>query len=258
MVIGGGPAGMEAALVAALRGHSVTLYEKEGELGGQLRAASNPPFKSALRTLVEYLSTQLNKLQVKIETKKEVTPELIDRVKPEVVIVATGAIPLIPPLPGFDDKKVITAMELHLGKKKVGNKVLVAGGGLTGCDTALSMAQEDKKVTVVEMLSEVASDLNGISRMALLELLAKNGVTILTETIIKEFSAKGAVVTDKGGNLRTLEADTIVLAMGVKSENKLLNKIKDKVREVYVIGDGLSPRKVGEAMHEGFVSGWKI
>lgn len=258
MVIGGGPAGMEAARVAALRGHKVTLYEKEEELGGKLRTASTPSFKRVLRDLVKYLSAQLNKLQVKVEIGKEVTPELLDRVSPEVAVIATGANPLIPTIPGVENKNVTSAVDLHWSKKRAGENVLVAGGGLTGCDTALFLAQEGKKVTIVEMLPNVAFDLNPMSRPALLDLLSKNGVGILTNTTIKKFVTKGVVILDKEGKLRTLEADTIVLAMGVKSEDKLINLIKKKVREVHIIGDCSSPRKIGEAIREGFVAGWKI
>jgi 2-enoate reductase len=260
MIIGGGPAGMEAARVAALRGHEVTIYEKENELGGQLKAASKPPFKSGIRDLVNYLSTQLRKLGVEVEIGKEVTPDLLDVVRPEAVVVATGAIPIIPSIPSIENEKIITAVDLHLGKKKAGDGVIVVGAGLVGCDTALSLAQEGKRVTVVKMRpgTEVATDVNQLSRLNLLEELHKNRVTFLLDHTIEEFTAEGLVVSDKEGRQETLKADTIVLALGAKSESKLAESLREKVSELYVVGDCVSPRKIGEAMHEGFVAGWRI
>lgn len=260
MVIGGGPAGMEAARVAALRGHQVTLFEKEKELGGQLRAASKPTFKTSLGNLVNYLRIQLGKLGVRVETGKEVTPDLVDSMKPEAVVVATGAIPEIPPFPGIENEKVITAVDLLTEKKKSGNEVIVLGASLVGCDTALYLAQDGKKVTVIKMRPgiEVAQDINTLNRAALLDELSKYGVTFLFDHTIKGFSAEGVVVTDKEGKQQTLKADTIVVALGAKSENKLAENLKGKVSELYVVGDCVSPRKIGEAMHEGFVAGWRI
>jgi 2-enoate reductase len=260
MVIGGGPAGMEAARVAALKGHEVTLYEKEGELGGQLRAASKPPFKSPIRDLVNYLRIQLSKLGVKVEMGKEVTYKLVDNVRPEAVVVATGATPLMPIIPGVENEKIITAVDLLLGKKKVGDEVIVLGAALVGCDTALYLAQEGKKVTIIKMRpgTEVAQDLNWFSRERLLLELPQNGVNILTNLTVKEFTAEGVVVTDKEGKQQTLKADTIVLALGARSENKLIANLRGKIDELYVVGDCVNPRKIGEAIHEGFVTGWRI
>jgi len=258
MVIGGGPAGMEAARVAALRGHEVVLYEKDAELGGKLRTASGYTFKGAILSLIEYLSVQLRKLGVKVETDKEVTPDLIDRVRPDAVVVATGASPLIPSIPGIDNENIITALDLHLNKRKTGDTVIVAGGGLVGSEAALSLAQEGKKVTIVEMLPEIACDLNVVSRMALLKELDDIGVRILTNTTIKEFTGDGLVVIDKEGKEQVLKADTVILALGSKPENKLAEELRGKVDELYVAGDCADPRKIGEAMHEGFAAGWQI
>ena len=166
-------------MCGSVKGNKVTLYEKEEELGGKLRTASTPSFKSVLRDLVKYLSAQLNKLQVKVEIGKEVTPELLDRVSPEVAVIATGANPLIPTIPGVENKNVTSAVDLHWSKKRAGENVLVAGGGLTGCDTALFLAQEGKKVTIVEMLPNVAFDLNPMSRPALLTCFQKTALASL-------------------------------------------------------------------------------
>ncbi|MBW1900842.1 MAG: FAD-dependent oxidoreductase [Deltaproteobacteria bacterium] len=258
MVVGGGPAGMEAARVAALRGHDVSLFERKNELGGQLNAASVPVFKRSLKNLVDYLSFQLEKLGVKVETGKEVDPQLIAQVAPEVVVVAAGASPLLPDIPGIKNEKNLTVVDLHLGEKKVGDTVIVAGGGMTGCDAALYLAQEGKTVTIVEMLPEIARDLNFISRIALLEKLSENGVNMLSHMTIREFTEQGLVTTDKEKKDQILKADTVVVALGAKSESRLANDLRDKVLELYEIGDCVSPRRIGEAIHEGFVTGWQI
>jgi len=258
MVIGGGPAGMEAARVAALRGHQVVLYEKDNEFGGQLKAPSRISFKEPVRGLINYLSVQLRKLGVKVELGKEVTPELVDLIKPDAVIVATGANPLVPQFPGVENDSVITAPDLHLGKKKAGDTVVVAGGGLVGLETALSLALEGKKVTAIKTRREILRDLNPVNRGALLAELSKIGVTILTDLIIQKFTDQGLVATDMEGKEHTFKADTVVIALGAESENKLAESLTDKVSELYVVGDCVSPRRIGEAMHEGLVAGWKI
>lgn len=258
MVIGGGPAGMEAARVAALRGHEVFLYEKKNQLGGQLNPASVPDFKHSLKSLAEYLSFQLEKLDVKVETGKEVDQQLIDQVAPEVVVLAAGASPLIPDIPGIENDKNITVVDLYLRKKEVGNTVIVAGGGVTGCEACLYLAQEGKNVTLVEMLPEIAGDLNFISRIALLKKLAENEVTILTNITIKEFTDEGLVATVNEGKNQVLKADNIVLALGATSENNLAQELRGEILELYEIGDCVAPRRIGEAIHEGFVTGWQI
>jgi 2-enoate reductase len=260
MVIGGGPGGMEAARVAAQRGHNVTLFERDKELGGQLKAASRPSFKSALGTLVKYLHAQLDALGVKIEMDKEVTPEIVQRIHPDAVIIATGANPEIPSFTGIQNEKVITAVDLLLGIRKAGAKVIVVGASLVGCDIALYLAQEGKRVSIIKMRpgDNVAEDINPINRSALLEQLVHNRVTFLFDLTIQEFISEGIIVSDKHGNRQIIKADSIVLALGAKPENKLVEQLKGKVSELYALGDCISPRKVGEAMHEGFVAGWRI
>jgi 2-enoate reductase len=260
MVVGGGPAGMEAARIAAIKGHSVTLFEKENELGGQLRAASQPAFKSALGSLIKNLRFQLDKLGVKVEMGKEVTPELVCSFKPEAVVVATGAKPGISSLPGAKSKKVFTAVDLLLGKRKAGDEVVVVGASLVGCDTALYLAQKGKKVSIIKVRpgNDIVLGINPENRTALMEQLTEFKVNFLFDLTIKEFTAEGISVVDKKEKPKIIKADTIVLAIGAKSDNKLAGDLKNKVSELYVVGDCVNPRKVGEAIHEGFVAGWRI
>lgn len=252
LVVGGGASGMEAARVTALGGHKVTLWEKGDVLGGNLIPASVPDFKQDYRRLINFLSTQIKKLGVTIEFAKEATAELILEMKPDVVFIATGSTSIVPEIPGVGKKMVVTAVDLLLGKQEAGKSVVVVGGGLIGCETALYLAQKGKKLTIVEMLDGVMLDMYSANRMHLLKLLADADVNILTETKCLEITDNSITIADKYGKRSTLEADTVVLAVGLKSNERLLEALKDKIPEVYAIGDCVEPRKVINAIWEGF------
>lgn len=252
LVVGGGASGMEAARVTALGGHKVTLWEKGDALGGNLIPASVPDFKQDYRRLINFLSTQIKKLGVTIEFAKEATAELILEMKPDVVFIATGSTSIVPEIPGVGKKMVVTAVDLLLGKQEAGKSVVVVGGGLIGCETALYLAQKGKKLTIVEMLDGVMLDMYSANRMHLLKLLTDADVNILTETKCLEIRDNGITIADKYGKRSTLEADTVVLAVGLKSNERLLAALKDKIPEVYAIGDCVEPRKVINAIWEGF------
>lgn len=252
LVVGGGPGGMEAARVAALRGHKVTLWEKDNALGGNLIPASIPDLKQDYRSLINYLSTQIEKLGVTIELGKEAIPELIQEAKHDAVIIATGSMPIISEIPGVEKAKVVTAVNVLLGKRETGESVVVVGGGLVGCETALYLAQKGKKLTIVEILDSVMRDMCIQNRAHLLQLLADAKVEILTETKVLEITDEGITIADKHGKRSTLEADTVVLAVGLKPNEKLLKSLTDKVPEVYAIGDCVEPRIVINAIWEGF------
>ena len=249
---------MEAARVAALQGHKVTLWEKKNTLGGNLIPASVPDFKDDYRLLINYLATQVNKLKVKVELEKEATPELIQRMKPDVVFVATGAIPIIPEIKGIEEGlqtgRVVTAVDLLLGKKEIGELVVVLGGGLIGCETALYLAQErGKKVTVIELLDSIARDMVWGNALDLVRLLDCANVKILTNSNALEVTDTGLIIADKQGAESTLEAETIVCAVGMKPVGEsLVEALKDKLPEVYTIGDCVQPSKVLNAIWEGF------
>ena len=252
LVIGGGPGGMEAARVAALRGHKVTLCEKGDALGGNLIPASVPDSKQDYRSLITYLSTQIEKLGVEVKLTTEATLKLIQEMKPEVVFIATGATPIIPDIPGVAQGNVISAIDVLLGKEEAGKSAVVIGGGTAGCEAALYLAQQGRKVTIVEMLDSVASDMYSVNRAHLLKLLDEANVHILTDTTVSEVTGKGVTITDRGGKRNTLDADTMVLSVGLKPDDKLLEALKDKVPEVYSIGDCVEPRRVIDTMREGF------
>jgi len=251
LVIGGGPGGMEAARVAALRGHKVKLWEKSGQLGGNLVPGSVPEFKSDVKALMEYLSCQIKKLGVQIELNKEATPELVKNANPDEVIIATGGMPILPEISGYGKMQSATATDLLLGKKEAGKKVVVVGGDVVGCETALWLAQKGKKVTIIETLEDVMVDILPANKQHMLQMLTKAGVSIVTGVKILEITDKGIRIENSGGK-EVLEADTIAVAMGLKPEANLVDKLKDAHFPVHAIGDCVQPRKIQNAIWEGF------
>ncbi len=253
LVVGGGIAGMEAARVAALRGHQVTLYEKRDKLGGHLVEGSVPEFKHDLRLLTDYYCTQLENLGVKTELAKEVTPELVQQMKPDVVIVATGSTPVVPDIPGIENDRVVTAIDVLSGMREAGEAVIVAGGGLVGCETAVYLAQKGKRVTVVEMLEEILPKVFEANKQYLFKMLAESGVNVLTNTTLARISDEGAIVVDKHHRYEAeLKADTVILALGLDSERDLLKALEGKVAELYSVGDCKEPGRIMDAVWDAF------
>ncbi len=248
LVVGGGPAGMEAARIASLRGHSVTLLEQQKVLGGQLLAASAPQFKQPIREFMEYLKTQVKKQGVKVQLGKRVTPALIKRLKPDVVVVATGATHCIPNIPGAEGGNVATASAILLGRKNTGREVVIIGGGEVGAELAWHLAEQGKKVTIVEMLGAVAMDMNMFSRLYLMDKLAELGIEMLLNTTAQEVTHKGVVAVDSEGNKQLIKADTVILAAGFKCNNPLEKRLKGIAPEVYSIGDCVKPGKIEGAI----------
>jgi 2-enoate reductase len=258
VIVGGGPAGMEAARVAALRGHKVTLIERGYELGGNLVAAAVPEFKREYRRLINYYVTQLRKLDVSTKLGIEATAELVLSMSPDVVFIAIGGRPLVPDMPGVDKDIVITAVELLLNKPQIGQSVIIVGGNLVGTEVALYLGRQGKSVTIVECLDKIMRDMYWINALDIqrrfdgLESDRLN-VKILTNTEAVEVVDDGLVVAKKSGERRTLKADAIVLAVGMTSNDDRLSKALDgKVKEVYHIGDCVSPGKVIDAVWRGF------
>lgn len=259
IVVGGGPAGMEAARVAAMRGHKVTLFEKETELGGQLRAAAKPPYKKELDELRDYLVRQAEKSGVETKLGEDISAKQIEGERPDVVIVATGVLPSIPDIPGVERENVVLATDVLLGRKDVGEKVVIIGGEMVGCETAEFLADRGKKVTVVRRGPRMATKVGAVQRVRLLARLAEKGVSLLPGVQkYEEITDAGLVLIDRDGQKRTIEADTIVIAAGAKGNIELAKQLEGKISSLYVIGDCAEPRDIMEAIDEGFRVGCEV
>ena len=177
-----------------------------------------------------------------------------------MVVVATGATPLVPVITGVDRKNVVSAHDILAGTiEEVGNKVAVIGGGLVGAETAEFLAEQGRKVTLIEMLDEIALDVGIVRKPYLMQSLSNCGVEILTSTRVETISEQGILATDKNGERKNIGVfDTIVLAMGAKPFDEISREIKGKVLEVYVIGDALETRRALEAISEGAMVGRKL
>ena len=250
-VIGGGPAGMKAAEIAALRGHQVTLYEKQERLGGRFLLAAVPPKKQLLKDFIDQLERQLQKLPVKVFIGRPFTPASLRRGKPNAVIVATGAKPLVPPIDGIREAKTISVDDALSGSVSLGEKVLVIGGGGIGAEVADHLSEKGKEVTLIEMKEGIALDLVGHLQHFLNKRLREKGVRILTSTKATRFEKQGVWVEDPQGTRKLEGFDSIVTVLGSTPDDELVEFLKKKVSEVYVVGDASKPREVMEALFEG-------
>jgi NAD(H)-dependent 7beta-hydroxy-3-oxo-delta4-cholenoic acid oxidoreductase len=263
LVVGGGPGGMEAARVAAIRGHDVSLCEKENKLGGQLNVAAMAPMKHEIILWIQYLARQVKKVGVRVDLNTAVTPELIEERKPDVVILATGSECRVPPIPGVDKAKVVRSCDVFQRKvAPMRSNVLVVGGDSVGCEVADAIAgfgdnplDVDNSVTIIEMLSGVAEDEVPGARMLLRQRLRDKGVTIITDATVNEITDDGAVIEKNGEQQTVTGMDHIVLACGARAVENLSDKIRDKVPEVHIIGDAKQPRRALEAIAEGAEAG---
>jgi len=257
VVVGAGPAGLEAAWVAAARGHAVTLYEKNGAAGGQYRIGAIPPFKQDIAKALAYFIHMCGKHGVAMKIGTEATAEEILAGKPDDVILATGGEPLIPKIPGVEGGRVATASDILEGKREAGPSVLVIGGGTVGCEVADFLGEHRHRVTLVEMLPEVAHGMPFPLAYFLLKRLEEYRVAIETGTSAVEILEDGALVR-KGGETRRLAGfDTIVLAVGTRSVDGLKAHLAPACR-LHVIGDALAPRKAIDAIAEGAAIALKL
>jgi len=258
VVVGGGPAGIEAARVAALRGHHVMLFEKESRLGGQLNIAALPPYKGDIAPWVEYLVREVKKAGVDIRPGTEATPELILESRPDAVVVAAGGVPLVPEITGASGPNVTTAQDVLSGKVEAGQNVVIIGGGMVGCETGHYLADKGKKVTIIEVLKRMAADMAPMARRRLMDGLRGRQVTMLTSATCEEIAEGSVTVTTSEGNRETIPADIVILAVGYRANDDLFKALEGKVSEVFCIGDASQPQRIREAVNDGYRTGLSL
>ncbi|MFC2042069.1 FAD-dependent oxidoreductase [Chloroflexota bacterium] len=256
LIVGGGVAGMEAARVAAIRGHRVTLYEKGKSLGGHLIEASVPDFKNDVKRLLLWYVNELDKLKVQTEFNVEISAALIEKKKPDVVLVATGSQPVTPNIPGISNLNVGTCVDLFLGKKQIGESVAIIGGGLIGCEMALWLVKQGKKVTIIEQLPELMTAgmiVHRTNRMMLLDLLASNNIRIECNVSVQEISGADIVVSDNKTRVRKMvRVDSVGLSTGFESDKALYDSLIGEIAYLYALGDCREPGDIMTAIWDAY------
>ncbi len=251
MVVGGGVGGMEAAITAAKRGHTVTLFEKNDRLGGQLLSEQYIPFKQDMYNFAKVLERRLKETNAEIRLNTEITAEDVAKLKADVVMVAIGATPVIPPIEGIDSPKVAGLLALHSKEPQVGQKVVILGGGLVGSEAAIYLDGLGKDVTVVEMKDDWAADSYFMHKNAMNIYIRNSRIKIYTDTMAKAVTEEGLTCETKDGEL-LLEADTILLAAGMKTDQEFVNSFYNTADRVFMIGDCVKPGRVLEAVTLGY------
>ena len=264
LIIGGGIGGMEAAYTAAVRGHSVTVWERSHTLGGHLQLASVPPGKQDLSKWLVYLNTQMQKHGVTVVYEKEATVEAVREFAPDAVIIATGCVAAIPPIPGTQDLPIRTAYDFLEGKLPIpGGRVCILGSGLVACETAETILQRaiaDIDITMVDMLPAVLPTYTRYNRELLLRHLKHGGVRMMTGTKVVGYQEHQIEVEHSDGTRETLGGfDRILFALGAKSNDTLSQALAEFVPEVTVIGEAKqAPRMAVKAVKEGFEAAYNL
>lgn len=257
-VVGGGPAGLEAATVAAQRGHRVTLFEQESRLGGQFNLAAKAPHKEEFVDVIHYLGLMAKRAGVDIQLNTQVTSEMVATMQPDAVILATGGIPLTIPFPGLEDSNWLQVTDLlDSGMEIETATAFVIGGGLVGLEAADSLAAQGVKVTLVEMLDQVGGDMDPLAKAMLNKRLNKRGVEIHTGTKVLRLTEREAIVQQAGEEI-AFPVETVVIAVGVRPNRTLPDALAESDLEIHVIGDAVEPRQALQAIHEGFVVGNEV
>lgn len=251
VIIGGGPAGMAAAIYCLEQGHDVTLYERSKALGGKLIFAKYSESKSDLANFMNYQIHMMDKLGVSLKLSTEATPQLIVDEKADVVIAALGAFPLLPPIPGIDGANVLTAEECYIRPDQVGQRVVVIGGGDVGCETAIFLLRQDREISIVEMKNTLAADSYWMYQEYMTQVLASESKVYLNARC-KEINDRGAIVIDPSGNEILIPADTVVIAAGMQPQSQAAESYRQTAPLFWNIGDSLQAKNVLHCTRSAF------
>jgi len=286
MVVGGGPAGMSAALAAAECGHAVVIYEKASRLGGQLHLASAPPGRAEFAELAKDLATQVAVQKIRVVLNTAVDDKILDHEIPDTVILATGAIPIVPPIPGADSPHVVQSWDVLSNSVATGRKVVVIGGGAVGVETALFLGEKGtlsaeavkfllvnkaettddlyelatqgtKDVVLIEMVKKIGKDIGLSTRWGMLQNMGRVGIKTNVKTKALEITSEGVRV-ELDGQTETIPADTVVMAVGSESHNPLQKLVEEKGIPCQVVGDAQKVALAFDAVHNGFAAGRNV
>ena len=249
LVVGGGPAGMQAAITAAERGNDVTLCEKSDALGGLLKFTDNDSLKVDLKRYKQYLVRMTNKRRINVMLNTEVTDELIERINPDTIIVATGSAPVTPAIKGIENARHAT--EVYFADAGKGNEIVMIGGGLVGVETAMHLANLGKNVTVLEMAGDVAVDAGPVYKIGMLWRAEQLGLNIVTGAAVTEIGAAEVVYIKDGEEVR-VKADEVLYAVGMKSKDETYFDLAMKAPHVVPVGDCKTVGKVAGAVHSAY------
>jgi 2,4-dienoyl-CoA reductase-like NADH-dependent reductase (Old Yellow Enzyme family)/thioredoxin reductase len=250
VVVGGGPGGMQAAVTASELGHDVTLMEKSAELGGLLKFTEYDDLKVDLRRFKNYLIRKTSSSSVRVLLNTEATPGSIKALNPDAVIVATGSVPIVPRIPGIEN--ALHALDIYEPETKLGERIVIVGGGLVGCETAVSLAKQGHKISIVEMRDALAPDANWMQQQGMLVPIAQYGIEVHTKSTCCEIRKDGVVIKNPEGGDEFLPADTVIFALGMRSYKPLEESLQDLAPTVVTVGDCRAARKASNAVHEAY------
>jgi 2,4-dienoyl-CoA reductase-like NADH-dependent reductase (Old Yellow Enzyme family)/thioredoxin reductase len=260
VIVGGGPGGMEAARVLALKGYKVTLFEKNSKLGGQLNLVTDPVYKKKMKKYVKYLVNEMTRLNIHIRRNTEATVEMIKLLDPYAVLLATGGTPYMPDIEGCDLPNVCNYRAIKVEDSVLqGKKVAVVGSGMVCHSTSRRLSEQGNEVILIEVLTESAKKISPATRKKLQEKLQKEGIQVITGHDVVEVVPQGLILEEKETGARMeIEADQVVIAMGVQAYNPLEHPLSMEMENVFVIGDAAGNTSLADATREGFETAYAL